>query len=51
MAYPVVEEGDHTIGIRGFAGVELEILEIGDDFFGVGLGSLFKGFDPIRFGG
>jgi hypothetical protein len=47
LTYPVVEEGDHAIDIHGFTSVELEILEVGNNLFGVGRGPLFKGFDPL----
>ena len=46
--YPVVEEGNHPIWIHGFTDVKLEILEVGDNFLGVGRSSLFEGFDTFR---
>jgi hypothetical protein len=48
LAYPVVEEDGHAVGIHRFTGVELEILESGKNLFGVSRGSLFKGIDPLR---
>ena len=49
LTYPIVEEGDHAIGIHGFTGVEFIILEIGDNLFSVGCSPLFEGLDPIGF--
>ena len=46
--YPVVEEGNHAIRIHGFTGVEIEVLEVAKEFFGIGRGSLLKGFDAVR---
>jgi len=48
LAYPVVEKGDHAIGIHGFTGVEFKIFEVCDDFLGIDLSSFFKGFDTVR---
>ena len=48
LTYPVVEEGDHPIGIHGFAGVGLEILEIADNLFGEDGSLRLEGRDPVR---
>lgn len=48
LAYPVVEKGDHPIGIHGFTGVEFKIFEVCDNFLGIGRGSFFKSFDTVR---
>lgn len=48
LTYPVVEKGNHAIRIHGFTGVEIEVLEAAKEFFGVGLGTLLKGFDAVR---
>ena len=46
--YPVIEEDNHTIWIHGFTGEKLEIFEVGNNFLGICLSSLFEGFDTFR---
>ena len=48
MTYPEIEEGDHPIGIHGFAGVVIIILEIANDLFGEIGSLLFKGRNSVR---
>ena len=43
----VVEENDHAIGVHGLAGVELVVLEVGDNLLGVAGGTLLESGDLL----
>jgi hypothetical protein len=43
----VVEEDDHAVGVHGLAGVELVVLEVGDNLLGVTGSTLLEGGDLL----
>jgi len=44
----VVHQDDHSIGVHGFAHVEVVVLEAADDLLGETLSALLEGRDVLR---